>query len=241
MARYIPFIALLGAVLWPGSVVAQQPRWSVVLVATGPTAEAQDASRQVLAGVQERLRPLNTVAVRGDIRLLPRSELNRPELIRFAQTVDANATAVLEFVSRPGRTTGYAHLTVAWPAQDQADSFAQYLDKADVQPWQLDSLAAFITERVSGREQVRVELFIYVVPRGSYFTVGGSDPVRADESVRANNEGFKHWIGTRPAGVTTIELYNLPDYDTVRRQISVAYVDGRPYRTAVEAVLRRRP
>lgn len=239
--RCVFVLTVLNIVVSLGSAAAQQPRWSVTLIATGPTTAAQEVSRQLASDLQNRLRPSDTVAVRGDIRVFPRSALNRSQLVQLAKNVEVGATAIIEFVPRAGRTTGYAHVTVAHVTQDSSDNFAQYLDKADVQIWQLDSLAAFITESVSNREHSRVELFVYVVPRGSFFTVGGSDPSRADERGRADDEGFHLWIGTRPAGITTLEIYNLPDYETARPQIQIPRSDGRPYRTTVATTLSRKP
>jgi len=155
---------------------------------------------------------------------------------------------VIDFVPEPETDFGFAHMTVVTDATQPAaaarpapgDAISEYLNPGSVKPWQYENLAAFITARMSGGREIRVQLWLYVTPKGSAFSVGGSTPVVASDPGRFDDEGFRLWVGTRPQGTTTVEISNLPDYQPARRQMVVPDSPDRRYEQAIEVTLQRK-
>ena len=84
---------------------------------------------------------------------------------------------------------------------------------------QLDERLEVEIENLSGKTHPNEKDRGLKTPRGSVFSVGGSDPVVASDPGRSDTEGFRLWIGTRPQGMTTVEISNLPDYLPAQRQV----------------------
>lgn len=255
-------LLLSSSLLVPVPLIAQDAQPAVTLVATGPTPAAQAISRQLLVGVQNQLRNQKKVNPRGDVLVAARSDLSQARLFDYMKANEAGASVLLDFVPEQGSGFGFAHLTVAspiaafapailpapgrgrgaGPTPDQTSrTISEYLNPSAVKPWQLENFAAFITERASGGREIRVQLWVYITPRGSMFSVGGSDPVAASDPGRSENEGFRYWVGTRPQGITTVEVSNMPNYDSARQQITVPSSPDRKYEGTVQVVLQRRP
>lgn len=258
-----PLLLLSSTLLFPLPLFAQNAPLVVTLAATGPTPAAQAVSRKLLTGVQDQLRIQKKVNLKGDVLVADRTELSSARLFDYMKSNGADGSAVLDFVPDKDGGFGFAHLTVITPATASAAAAAppagrgagpapeparttsraisEYLNPSAVKPWQFANFASFITERISGGREIRVLLWVYVRPRGSMFSVGGSDPVSASEPGRSDDEGFYPWVGTRPQGITTVEVSNMPNYESTRRQIDVPNNPDRKFESYMQVILQRRP
>ena len=221
---------------------AQEPQWSVAVAAVGSDKITIGQSELLLGKVTGYFETYKMVTVRGQFQSGLRSEITNDAVLRRAGESAAAGAVVLQFQpARKGASAGYAYLwvsTIAGPPRRHVQYIANVAGEVFEEAKQI---FAYIVRAMSVDKYYLVELHVFARPRGSFFTVGNSKPDQADLDGRQPDEGFKLWSGIRPAGVTQVRVYRLPEYRDYIQQIRLPASDSEPFRIIVEAQLMRSP
>lgn len=210
---------------------AQEPTWTVVTAAVGSSQETVRASNDFLNRVQTELDKSGKVHIAGQRLSGFRPQTTNENVLDYGAELKADGVAVVEFVPTENEARGNLYLWTAKPSGKKTE-FTKFVEAVNLkrpEALQVSRVAAIIEQTVSEGREVAVEIHIYTRPPRSYFKIGGSIPGITDEPGRTADEGQKMWIGTQPAGPTTIEVYKPTAYEGQTRTILVqARTDNQP-------------